>query len=86
MSSGYSFANSGVRCRPGFSLQIERFEAVEQAVLQGEERGRRAGGRAGLGVDPLDVGFGRLGRDGRSLGDLARRRAAGDEGQHLDLP
>ncbi|HET6919260.1 MAG TPA: hypothetical protein VFI46_07325 [Jiangellaceae bacterium] len=61
--------DSGVWRRPGFSLQIERFEAVEQAVLQGEKRGRGAGGRAGLGVDALDVGLGRLGGDGESVPD-----------------
>src|SRR2546427_12909558 len=46
--------------RPGFSLQIERFERVEEAVLHSEKRGGHSRGRAGLGVDPLDMGFGRL--------------------------
>ena len=72
--------------RRGFPPQIERFEAVEQAVLEGEPRGRRPRGRTGLGVDALDVGLGRLGGDGQSLSGLAGRRAPGDEGQDLDLP
>src|SRR3989454_11337604 len=29
--------DGGVRCRRGFSLQIERAEALQQAVLHGEE-------------------------------------------------
>src|SRR4030081_774068 len=45
--------DGGRRRRPGFPLQIERFEGIEQAVLEGEQRGCRAGGGAGLAVDAL---------------------------------
>src|SRR5438094_374134 len=71
--------------RPGFPLQIERFEAVEQAVLQCEQGGGRPGRRTGLGVDALDVSLGRLGGDRQAMGDLAGRCAASYEGQHFDL-
>src|SRR5438105_15892627 len=35
--------------RPGFPLQIERLESVQQPVLHREQRRGRAGGCAGLG-------------------------------------
>jgi hypothetical protein len=44
-----------------FSLLVEGLEAVEQAMLHGEECGRGAGGGSCFGVDPLDVGSRRLG-------------------------
>src|SRR2546430_14235823 len=78
--------DGGAGIRPEFPLQIDRFEGVEQAVLHGKQRGGRSGRRAGLGIDALDVGLGRLGGDGEMPGDLARRRATGDECEHLDLP
>src|SRR4030095_13192632 len=59
--------------RPGFPLQIKRFERVEEAVLHGEQRGGRSGGGTGLGVDAFDVGLCRLGRDREALSDLPRR-------------
>jgi hypothetical protein len=69
----------------GFSLQIDRAEAVQQAMLHREQRGGRAGRCAGVGVDALDVGLRRLGRDAQGAGDLPGGRAAGDEGKDLDL-
>src|SRR5690242_11321040 len=77
--------DGGAGCRPGFSLQIDWAQAVKQAMLHGEQGGGRAGRGPGLGVDPLDVGFGRLGRDAEGAGDLPGGCAAGDEGEHLDL-
>src|SRR5437899_10356118 len=65
------------RRRPGFSLQIERVEAVEQAVLHGEQRRGRSGRRTGLRIDALDVSLGCLGRDGEVPTDLAGRRPTG---------
>jgi hypothetical protein len=53
--------------RPEFSLQIERLEGVQEAVLHREQRGRWPRGRADLGVDPLDVGSGSLRTDAQRL-------------------
>src|SRR5487761_201620 len=45
----------GYGCRRGFALQIEGLERVQESVLHGKEGGSRAGRRAGLGVDALNV-------------------------------
>src|SRR3984957_14250285 len=77
--------DAGAGCRPGFSLQIDRAEAVQQAVLHGEQRRGRAGRSPGLGVDSLDVGLAGLCGDAEGAGALPGGGAAGDEGEHLDL-
>src|SRR4029079_2745594 len=71
--------------RPAFSLQTQRIEGVQQAVLHGEQRGRRTRGRADLRVDALDVSAGRLGGDAQRARHLLDRCAAGDPGEDLDL-
>src|SRR5439155_26651090 len=70
--------------RPGFPLQIERHEGVEQTVLHGEQGGGRARGRADLGVDALDMRLGGLRGDPQLAGNLTGRGASGDQDEHLD--
>ena len=72
--------------RREFTLQIEGLERLQKSVLHGKEGGCRAGGRAGLDVDALDVSAGRLGGDAQRLRHLAIGRAAGNEDQDLELP
>src|SRR5258708_31932494 len=75
----------GAQRRRGFSLQIDWDEAVEQAMLHGEQRGRRAVRCPDLGVDALDMRLRCLRRDAEATGDLPGGRAAGDQGEYLDL-
>src|SRR5207253_9901702 len=58
--------DGGAWCRRGFSLQIERIETVQQAMLHRKQRGGRASRCAALGVDALDVRLRCLGRDAES--------------------
>lgn len=69
-----------------FPYRSSGFESAEQAVLQREQRGGRAGRGASLGVDPLDVGLGGLRGDGQLARHLPGGAASGDQDQHLDLP
>src|SRR5205085_5212506 len=84
---------SSVVLRPGASavatqassgdLPISR--PVDDAELDRPKRGPGTSRYTELGVDVLDVGVGRLGRDGQGLTDLPDRLALGEEGQHLPL-
>lgn len=73
------------RCRRGISLQIQREEGVEQAVLHREQRRSRPGRGPGLGVDALDGCLCGLRRDDEPLCDLSGGGASRDQGQNLDL-
>jgi len=50
-----------------------------------KKRGGRTSGGAGLGVDTLDVGLGRLCRDPQGESGLSGGCAASDQGENLDL-
>ena len=71
--------------RQEFALQIERLQGVQEPMLHREEGRRGTSRRPRLGIDPFDVGPGRLRCNVECARDLAVGGSASNQDQHLDL-